>query len=581
MSKPIKGLLFNQGRTDVITTIVRKTALPITVVEKGSLESSENKDAYCLVEGQTTIIMILPEGTPVKSGQIVCQLDSASLRDQLVNQKITTKSAEANHENAKLTREVAEIAVVEYEEGIFKQEYATVEGEIKLAESDLSRSEDRLAWAQRMFKKGYVSKATAVSEELTLKKARFALEQAQSKKKVLVDYTKGKTVKELKSEVEKARSDELAKKATWELEVSKEKKLDRQIAACDIKAPADGLVVYANDPNRAFGGGQPQVEEGATVRERQKIFSLPDITRMQVNTKVHESQIDKLARARGMKAKIRIEAFASETLDGTVTEVAPLPDSTNFFSSDIKVYTTKVKIDQPLPGLKPGMSAQVEILVDRKTDVLTIPVLAVLQFQGKDHVSRKIDDQFVQTEVELGVSNEKYVEVLKGLNEGDVLAMSPMSLMTDAEKQKAFGSASKGGKKDWGEEGDPAGTPAVGGPGIAKKVAAGPGAPAKGGDPAKAKGKTGGGMAKKGGRGGGGAFFAKLQSLSQEERAQLRTASEEDRMQLLKKAGLTDEEIAQMAQMGRNRGGGGGGPGGGGRRGGGGGGGEGSGGSDQ
>ena len=115
-------------------------ALPITVVEKGSLESSENKDAYCLVEGQTTIIMIKPEGTPVKMGEIVCQLDSASLRDQLVNQKITTKSAEANHENAKLTREVAEIAVVEYEEGIFKQDLATVEGEIKLAESDLSRA---------------------------------------------------------------------------------------------------------------------------------------------------------------------------------------------------------------------------------------------------------------------------------------------------------------------------------------------------------------------------------------------------------------------------------------------------------
>ena len=69
-----------------------------------------------------------------------------------------------------------------------------------------------------MFEKGYVSKATKVSEELTLKKARFALEQAQSKKKVLVEYTKDKTIKELESEVEKARSDELAKKATWELE---------------------------------------------------------------------------------------------------------------------------------------------------------------------------------------------------------------------------------------------------------------------------------------------------------------------------------------------------------------------------
>ena len=118
-----------------------------------------------------------------------------------------------------------------------------------------------------------------VSEELALKKARFALEQAQSKKKVLVDYTRDKTIKELKSEVEKARSDELAKKATCELETSKEKKLEQQIAACKILAPSDGLVVYANDPTRAFMSNTPQVEEGAAVRERQKIFSLPDISR--------------------------------------------------------------------------------------------------------------------------------------------------------------------------------------------------------------------------------------------------------------------------------------------------------------
>ncbi len=266
MSKPIKSL-FASSNSDILTYVVRSGPLPITVVEKGALESSDNKDAYCLVEGTTTIIMILPEGTRVKKDELVCELDSATLRDNLVNQKITTESAEANFKNATLTREVAEIAVTEYVEGIFVQDWATAEGEIKLAESDLSRSEDRLDWATRMFVKGYVSKASAVSEQLNLQKARFAKEQADSKLKVLLDYTKAKTIKELESEVEKARSDELAKKATWELEVSKEKKLDRQIKACKIVAPSDGLVVYANDPTRSFGSSQPQIEEGA-VRSR-------------------------------------------------------------------------------------------------------------------------------------------------------------------------------------------------------------------------------------------------------------------------------------------------------------------------
>ena len=136
MVNPIKRF-FTGNVNEPILTPVRLGALPITVSEKGALESSRNQDAYCNVEGTTTIIMILPEGTRVTKGQLVCELDSAALNDQLINQKITTKSAKANFQNATLTREVAEIGVVEYEEGIYKQDLATVKGEIKLAESDL------------------------------------------------------------------------------------------------------------------------------------------------------------------------------------------------------------------------------------------------------------------------------------------------------------------------------------------------------------------------------------------------------------------------------------------------------------
>ena len=65
---------------------------------------------------------------------------------------------------------------------------------------------------------------------------------------MLLDYTKGKTIKELRSEVEKAHSDELAKKQTYQLEKTKEAKLEKQIVNCKLFAPGDGIVVYANDP---------------------------------------------------------------------------------------------------------------------------------------------------------------------------------------------------------------------------------------------------------------------------------------------------------------------------------------------
>jgi HlyD family secretion protein len=572
VTKPLKSLIAG-SKTDVITTTpVTYGPLPITVVEKGSVESSVNRDAYNNVEGQVTILEIKPEGTLVKMGEIVALLDSAALKDQLTNQQIATKSAAASYENAKLTREVAEIAVKEYVEGIYLQDLQTVEGEIKLAESDLSRSEDRVDWARRMFDKGYVSLASKVSEELSLKKARFALEQAQQKKRVLVDFTKEKTIKELKSEVEKARSDELAKQATYALEDTKEKKLGRQIDLCTLKAPSDGLVVYANDANRSFMSNAPQVEEGATVREKQKIFSLPDLTRMQVNAKVHEAQIYQIAR--GLKAKIRVDAFADKVLDGEVIDVAALPDSTNFFSSDIKVYSTKVRIIDPLPGLRPGMTAEVEILVDRKEKVLTVPVMAVLQFGGKDHVTKKLGDQFLQSEVELGASNDKYVEVTKGVAAGDIVVMDPVALMSDEEKRVAFGAAAKGSKKAWGadtsEEGGDATKVAAAGvmPGALKKAGmpgappgapgAGPGAAGKGAA-GKAFAKGAVGASKKGGRGGfNDPVMAKLKSLAaknltKEEQDQIsprnRDTTDDERAKLQKKAGLTDEEIQHLVDL--------------------------------
>ena len=527
LSKPIRGF-FSTPDLDIVPYEVKPATLPITVSDKGTLESSKNQDVLCQVEGSTTIITILSEGTPVKKGDLVCELDSASLRDNLTNQKIATQGAEASFQNAKLTREVAEIAVKEYEEGIFLQDKATAEGEIKLAESDLARSADRVDWANRMFEKGYVSKAQKVSEELSFQKAKFALEQAESKLHVLLEYTKAKTVKELRSDVEKARSDELAKEQTWSLEKTKEAKLVKQIDNCKLVAPGDGIVVYANDPQRNFGSTAPQIEEGATVRERQKIFSLPDITRMQVNTKVHESQIDKIAKE--MKARIRVDAFSDTELEGTVLDVAPLPDPTSFFSSDVKVYTTRVKIDKPLPGLRPGMNAEVTILVDRKENVLSVPVQAIIEYSEKDHIAVRTPNGYDRREVELGATNDKFVEVTKGITAGNVVALNPLALISENEKRELFGVDGKSaGKKDWvgfakgkGAEGA---APATTEAGKAAPAGAGKGwrlASAKGGDPAKAKAKT---KARAKGAGGG---FASFRSQVPEDRAR-RSCKNEDR----------------------------------------------------
>ena len=195
-------------------------------------------------KGWTSIVLMKPAGTVLKAGGMVCELDASALTDLLENQRITTRGAEARYRNSRLTREVAEIAVSEYLEGIYAQDLKTAEGEIALAESDRKRAEERLKWAEMMGEKGYLAPKAVDSEKVALERAQVMVSQAKKKKTVLEEYTMSKTIKELKSEVEKSRSDELAKKAILDLEKTIENRLEAHFKHFRIVAPVAGRVVY-------------------------------------------------------------------------------------------------------------------------------------------------------------------------------------------------------------------------------------------------------------------------------------------------------------------------------------------------
>jgi hypothetical protein len=265
---------------------------------------------------------------------------------------------------------------------------------------------------------------------------------------------------------------------------------------------------------------------------------------MRVNTKIHESMVDRIKV--GRPALVRVDAAANEVIKGTVATLAPMADANSQFASDIKVYTTFVTLqgDTTKFNLRPGMSAQVEILVEELPDVLSIPVQSILQFKDKDWVFIKDGDGFRKAEVTLGVSNDQHVEVKKGLKEGDEVAMTPSMLLTEDEKREAYSVAAKdAAKKDFG-------------PADAIKG----GMPSGDGTDGESKAKK---SSKKGGGGGGGMGNNPVfQKISPENRAKLRGASDEERLQIFKDSGLSDEEIDQMQQMRRGGGGGGGGRGG-------------------
>ena len=337
----------------------------------GTVEPSRSRGVLSQVRDGTKIVMILPEGTRVKAGDVVCELDSASLRDRLVNQRVAAQQAEAAYKQALLVREVAEYAVKEYTEGIFKQDEATAQGAIEESRSALGRAENRLERTRRARDRivaTAVERPTAADflarleledrledAEVAVAREKKALAAATSRAEVLLTSTREKQIKSLTGDVEKARVDEVSKREAWEREKAGAGRIERQIEACILRAPGDGIVAYARDLDPAA----PRIQVGAFVNLYQLLFRVPDLEGpMRVKVQVPEVAVDRVEL--GTKARVKVDALPGKELDGIVVEVAPRLDPETYARTKRKMYTVLIRIDDPQAGVRPGMTATAE-----------------------------------------------------------------------------------------------------------------------------------------------------------------------------------------------------------------------------
>ncbi len=195
----------------------------------------------------------------------------------------------------------------------------------------------------------------------------------------------------------------------------------QQLEKCKIYAPQSGLVAYPSNKSM-------EVREGVPVIYRQKLLSIPDLDSMQVETRIHESALDRVHP--GQKVRVTVDAFPDSKYEATVKSVAVLPEQNSWSGNDTKVYQTIITIDEQVAGLKPGMTAVSEILVDRAADVVTVPLHAVVEHNDKKYVVvRDADDHLFPRPVELGLASETKVSVKAGLEEGEQIAVNAQDLI--------------------------------------------------------------------------------------------------------------------------------------------------------
>lgn len=475
--------VFKPARTDLITHKVRREKLEMTIVERGALESAKNADIVCLVKSgtkgssfATTIKSLIDDGSVVNKGDILMELDKSGLEDQLKAHEIVLTQADADVKQAqeKLTIEesqnksdiktaevaieLAEIVLKKYLEGDYLQLIRDIKGRKSIAESDLEMVRERAAWADRMVKKGYLSESQARSEKARLSSAELALLKVEEELRVLNEFEKQRAEKDLVSKLEEARraldrvqTQAKAKRsqAVTELETKqklleqaqkRQKEIEGEIANCTVIAPQEGMVVYfVNEISRSGSSSRTSIiAQGEPVSEGQKMMRIPDLKHMQVNVKVHEAMVSRVAV--GHQASIRVDAFPTKVLRGYVKSVATVASQADFFSSDVKVYQTMVAIEGELPGIKPGMSAEVTIEVDKAVEnVVAIPIQAIV---GGTDLGRN-RKCFVLTptgpqerDIVIGISNDRMAEVKLGLNEGEEVVINPKALVGDKVKTR-------------------------------------------------------------------------------------------------------------------------------------------------
>jgi HlyD family secretion protein len=430
------------------TASVRRSDMNVTLTTGGRVDTSERTVIECELErlevsvrgqeltggGASTVISVVPDGTMVKKGDVLCELDASEYVEMLRQQKMTVKRVQADHRQAELDLDVARMAVTEFKEGVLVEALKELKGVIVLNESAWQRSRDRLKWAYRMLDKGYVPASQYTSEQFNERRASILLQQSRTELAVFQEFTAPRALRVLQANVLSAETLLNYQDRRLQRHQERQAMLEQQVTRCTIRAPHDGFIIYANDEQRAL-----KVEEGMVVHQKQDLFYLPNLSKMVVTALVHESVANRV-RA-GMRTWIRVEGVPGQVLDGHVVAVAQLP--TQNYLNDVRYFTTTIAFDTIPPGLLPGMTAEVEIATQERQDVLAIPIEALAVEEGEDYCYVVSDDGVERREIEIGQSTANLLEVTLGLEEGEHVVLHPVAFDNQLETLSPFHSPSE------------------------------------------------------------------------------------------------------------------------------------------
>jgi len=460
----LKAVRGSEDPTATMATFVaRRGPLTISVLESGAIKAKDQEVVRNEVEGRTTIVSIIPEGSRVQKGDLLVELDVSELTDSRIDQEILVQNAEAAWVNAKESLDIArsqaqsnidkaeldlrfaQLDLEKYNDpnGEYRNLLAQAKNDITLSEEELKRAEETLKWSQTLYDEKYLSLTEKQADELTRNRTRVKVEVAKNALEVLSKFTHKKqldqytsNVKQMDMELERtkakarasivqAEAELKAKEAELNRQQTKLKKLETQLAKARILSPADGMVVYATSARgMGFHDDRKPLADGVEVWERQELIYIPKSSSSVAEVDVHEASLDKVHP--GLPAVVMVDALPGKKFIGTINRIAPLPNAQNMWMNpDLKVYTTDIDLESSDPDLRSGMSCKAEIIVEQYADVVYIPVQAVLLVEGQPTTFVVKEGLVEDRKIQIGLDNNSMIAIFGGLSEGEVVLMTP------------------------------------------------------------------------------------------------------------------------------------------------------------
>lgn len=437
---------------------VRTGDFTVTIIEGGTLAAVSEVSIRNEVEGTSRIIYIVPEGSYVKKGDVLVELDSAQAQDQVNQQQINYEKAQfaliqaqqqleiqrsttnSDIRAAALKLRFAELDLEKFQSGQRVVDLIEASNKLVQAQAQLAVNLDNYNWTTNLAEKGYETQQKVDVDRLAVLNNRNSLIVAsntiwmlmafdQKKQEETFASNRRETEQELlrviaqsQRRIAQYEADLLTQSNTLALNLKKLERDRKNLESTKIRAPQDGLVVYPVSENRF--SSESLIEEGAVVRNRQELIKLPDTARMKVTIRVHESHVNMVRP--GLPAFVILDSLPDQRFAGVVEKVALLPDTQSRWGNpNLKVYNTEVYITDKLPDIKPGVSAKAEVIITNIENTLSVPIQAVTTLKGKQVVYVLQGGNPEPRPVEVGLYNTKFIQLLSGVKAGDRVLLAP------------------------------------------------------------------------------------------------------------------------------------------------------------